>query len=401
MQHISNAASVRVAFISGNLELGGATTFLCNLAGEFIRREVDCRVFSAEGRHPLAGDFKRRRIPVFVQDPRTRIFEDRIEAVLRELHNYRPNVVVATLGPFAFEILRYVPSGVHRIGMVQSDDPVVYATLKQYAACMDAVVGVSAVITDKLKKISAFRGIARHYLPYGVVMPERIARARAGESVRILYLGRIANEQKRVHLFPQILAALEKSGVPFHWTIAGDGPDRAELEPRLQCAKPRQRVEFAGAVAYSEISRLLDAHDIFLLASDFEGLPLSLLEAMGHGLVPVVSALESGVCEVVDATNGILVPVNDVAGYARGIVHLHKHRDELAAKSAAARSRVKEEFSVEAMTDRWLAAFPKTFPAIGEWPARWKIQPPLPARHPVYFSPPMRALRRMAARLRR
>jgi glycosyltransferase involved in cell wall biosynthesis len=77
------------------------------------------------------------------------------------------------------------------------------------------------------------------------------------------------------------------------------------------------------------------------------------LAAMGGGLVPVVSDLPSGIPEVVDNSNGFLVPINDAASYARGIVHLHEHRDELAAKSAA-------------------------------------------ARHPIYFSPPMRVIRRLA-----
>jgi hypothetical protein len=115
----------------------------------------------------------------------------------------------------------------------------------------------------------------------------------------------------------------------------------------------------------------------------------------------VVSDLESGIRDVVDATNGMLVPVNDVGGYARAIIHLHEHREELAAKSIAARARVQKEFSVAAMTDRWLTAFPKEPPAIGAWPANWKIKPLLVARYPIYFSPPMRVLRRLAARFRR
>jgi glycosyltransferase involved in cell wall biosynthesis len=165
-------------------------------------------------------------------------------------------------------------------------------------------------------------------------------------------------------------------------------------------APPEQTISFTGHVSYAGVPELLKQHDLYLLASEFEGLPLSLLEAMGAGLVPVVSDLPSGIPDVVDAGNGMLVPPDDVAGYARAIIHLHGHRDELAAKSSAARTRVETEFSVEAMTDRWLAVFPKTFPATGEWPSQWNIKAPLPARHPVYFSPPVRLLRRLAAMLR-
>jgi glycosyltransferase involved in cell wall biosynthesis len=145
---------------------------------------------------------------------------------------------------------------------------------------------------------------------------------------------------------------------------------------------------------------MLNQHDIYLLASDYEGLPLSLLEAMGRGLVPVVSDLKSGIGDVVDKSNGQLVPLNDVSGYARAIIHLHEHREEWAAKSAAARARVQQEFSVSAMTDRWLAAFPATKPLIEPWPKRHPIHAVLTAGNTLRFSRPVRMLRRLAARMR-
>jgi glycosyltransferase involved in cell wall biosynthesis len=219
--------------------------------------------------------------------------------------------------------------------------------------------------------------------------------------LRILYLGRIMDGQKRVCLFPKILAVLKKSGIPFQWTIAGDGDQRANLERLMSSADPAQQVVFPGPLPYSQVPALLDHHDVFLLASNAEGLPLSLLEAMGRGLVPVVSDLESGIRDVVDAGNGILVPVNDIEGYARAIIHLHEHREELAAKSAAARERVRQKFSVEAMANRWLAAFPQNTPAVAAWPATWNIKPPLGVPHPFYYSPPLRVIRRLAAKLRR
>jgi glycosyltransferase involved in cell wall biosynthesis len=182
--------------------------------------------------------------------------------------------------------------------------------------------------------------------------------------------------------------------MPFHWTIVGAGGERGFLEMKLKTGSPEQTVSFAGPVSYADVPAVLNQHDVYLLASDYEGLPLSLLEAMGHGLVPVVSDLESGIREVVDKTAGLLVPVDDVAGYARAIIHLHEHREELAAKSIAARARVQQEFSTAAMTDRWLAAFPPAKPVIEPWPKRWRIQAVLNARHPLRFSPPSRLLRR-------
>ena len=402
IQEVSRHPPVRVALVSGGLNLGGSTTFLCNLGGEMIRRGIPVEVMGFERDNPMAADFQRQKVPVQRFGDRRVIYEDRMRMVLENLARFGPTVVVATLDATSFEVLRYLPLGIFRIGMGQSDDPAVYDMMRHYAPWMDLAAMVSKTMAKTVEAMPEFARVPVVYLPLGVPMsPEgKMARTGPHRPLQILYLGRLAREQKRVHLFPQILEQLKASGIPFHWTIAGDGPDRAALEQTMNDAPPEQTISFTGHVSYAGVPELLKQHDLYLLASEFEGLPLSLIEAMGAGLVPVVSQLPSGIPEVVDAGNGMLVPPDDVAGYARAIIHLHRHRDELAAKSSAARTRVETEFSVEAMTDRWLAVFPKTFPATSEWPSQWNIKAPLPARHPIYFSPPVRLLRRLAAMLR-
>jgi glycosyltransferase involved in cell wall biosynthesis len=400
-QDVRGSVPLRVAVVTGSLNLGGSTTFVCNLGGELVRRGIPVRVLSLEKSNPLASDFQRLNIPVQNLDDRRWIYEDRLAVVLSELGRFKPTVVLANLSASSFEMLRYVPSGVFRVGVGQSDDPIVYEMMRHYAPHMDLMAVVSKTMKAKAEAMPEFGRVPVHCLPYGVPLPESLkAAARLEGPLRILYLGRLWHVQKRVRLFPVIFDRLKSSGIPFHWTIAGEGPERTFLQQAMIPAPPEQTVSFAGSIPYRDVPQLLREHDVFLLASDSEGLPLSLLEAMGHGLVPVVSDLESGISEVVNTDNGILVPVNDVEGYARAIVHLHEHRNELAAKSAAARARVCKEFSVEAMTDRWLAAFPQNVRSIGDWPADWKIKPPLVARHPVYYSPPMRILRRLAIKFR-
>ena len=394
-------SSLRVALVSGGIPLGGSTTFLINFAGELVRRGIPVEVMSFERENPLASDFQRQNVPVLCLDQRQMIFEDRLKIILQALARFRPTVVVSTLAAVSFEVLRYLPPGIFRIGMGQSDDPIVYDMMRHYAPWMDRAAMVSRTMKQKAEAMPEFARSPMVYLPYGVPMPPEVKMAQAfsHRPLQILYLGRLDREQKRAHLFPQIWKQLKASGIPCHWTIAGDGTEKNALEQALHNS-PGQTVSFTGPIPHAQVPELLRAHDIFLLASDYEGLPLSLLEAMGAGLVPVVSQLPSGIPEVVDAGNGMLVPVDDVAGYARAIIHLHAHRDELAAKSIAARERVKTDFSVAAMTDRWLAAFPKAFPASAVWPRDWNIKAPLPARHPFYYSLPVRMLRRLAAKVR-
>lgn len=400
IQDVSRISPPRLALVSGNLYLGGVTTFLCNVGGELVRRNIPVQVLSFDRNNPLASDFRRGNVPVQCQDHRRLIFEDRLVAVLRELSRFQPTVVLANLSASSFEVLRYLPAGILRVGVSQSDHATIYEMMQHYAPYMDLL----AVVSENMKrKLGAAPGLSRiplAYLPYGVPFPSdvRAGRHDANHPLRILYLGRLIQAQKRVRCFPTILEWLKASSIPFHWTLAGEGPEREYLE-RTMTGSRTQTLSFLGKVAYADVPSLLSKQDILLLASDHEGLPLSLLEAMGHGVVPVISDLESGVREVVDAGNGMLIPVDDIEGYARAIIHLHGHREELAAKSAAARERVKRDFSVEAMTDRWLAVLPKNCPKV-EWPTRWKIRPMLVARHPFYFSPLMRVLRRLVMRFR-
>ncbi len=387
----------RIALVTGGVPAGGSTTFLINFAGELVRRGLPVEVFSLEWDNPMAADFQRQKIPLLCLDQRRQIFEDRLKIILQNLVRFQPTAVVSTLGAISFEPLRYLPAGVFRVGMGQSDDPNVYAMMAHYTPWLDLVAMVSPAMKFRAEAMPEFARVPVAYLSYGVPMcPDSELPVRDFQRpLRILYLGRLCHEQKRVRLFPEIYAQLCASGIPFHWTIAGEGEDRSWLEERLKSVSPSQTVSFAGWVNYSEVPTVLKQHDVSLLTSDYEGFGLSVAESMGYGLVPVASDLPAGIPEMVDPTTGMLVPVNDVVGYARAIIHLHEHRDELAAKSTAARARVKKKFSVEAMTDGWLAQFPVQTP-VTDWPKKWRIKIPLTAKNPFYFTQPVRWLRRQA-----
>ena len=387
--------------MSGSLCLGGSSTFLCNFAGELVRRSIPTEVLSLHNAGPLAADFARMNVPVRSMGNRPGIFEDRLQSILRLLKEFNPTVVAATLSPSSFEVLRYMPAGVFRVVVGQSDEPQVYKALAAYAQHMDMLAVVSQTMKRNAEAMPEFAGLRICSLPYGVPIPEALPARDFERPLRILYLGRLYREQKRVQIFPTILDQLRASGIPFHWTIAGDGDEKARLEETMRNTVADQTVLFPGPIPYSNILPLLLAHDVFLLASDYEGLPLSLLEAMGCGLVPVVSDLPSGISEAVNEATGKRVPPANISGYADAIIWLHFHRVELRRLSDNAREMARSVFSVATMTDRWLDALPPS-PSSGIiWPERWKIRPILVASKKWIFSPPMRVVRRRLVRFRK
>jgi hypothetical protein len=128
---------------------------------------------------------------------------------------------------------------------------------------------------------------------------------------------------------------------------------------------------------------------------------MSLMEAMGAGLVPVVSDLQSGIRQVTSSENSIRVSPDDINGYSSAIVWLHSHREAMEQMSRNAYETIRANFSVEVMAERWIAALSHTESAPVAWPNSWRIRPVIGIRHPSSFLPCFRPLRRLALRLKR
>jgi len=386
---------LRIAFITYELVHGGSLTFLINISREFQRRKVAHRIISLDPRHPLERDFTAAGVDTLRPSSAPRSYEDGIAYGLQQLRAFNPTHIIGCLGPQSLEILRYVPEGVSRLGIVQTDDPLVYRILANYAPVLDAAVGVSGYSCEMLRSYPQLADKPIYYQPYGIPIPEKLKRPSPDQDqpIRIIYVGRLVHEQKRVYLFARILQALVNSHRPFVWRIAGEGARLRSLQKNLRTNSSHQRVSFEGQVPNERIPELMVDSDVFLLPSDYEGLPISLLEAMAHGVVPVVSDLPSGIREVVNAETGILVHPDNVDGYAAAILQLDSDREDLAKKSRAASRLVRNGFSCEAMADRWLKMLGELPAAAAEWPISQKVTyslmmrrlglPFLPAFRPV------------------
>ena len=143
----------------------------------------------------------------------------------------------------------------------------------------------------------------------------------------------------------QSLARLRADGVKLLLLIVGDGPQRSALERQAQELSLDDRVvRFLGA--RSDVDRILRAADFFVLPSDTEGLPLSVLEAMAHGL-PIVASKVGGIPELIEHNeHGLLVPPGDPAALAAAIRSLSDDPSLRRRLGNAARARASGEYSL-------------------------------------------------------
>jgi len=130
--------------------------------------------------------------------------------------------------------------------------------------------------------------------------------------------------------------------------IAGDGPTRAAMRALADELAPG-RVSLLGNI--DDIAGLLASAQIFILASDHEGLPVSILEAMRAGLPVVASDLPGIREEFGEASAGLLVPGNDECALADALTALATNPSRRAAMGQSARARWGEAFGVESMAE--------------------------------------------------
>lgn len=136
--------------------------------------------------------------------------------------------------------------------------------------------------------------------------------------------------------------------------LIGDGPCRGALERRIRELDLANSVRLLGR--RPDIDQLLPAFDLFVLASDTEGLSNAILEAQACGL-PVVATRVGGNPDLLDADCGILVPPRDPGVLAEAMGTLLRDRDRRKKMGTVARTRVVRDHSIAAMTRAYTALY--------------------------------------------
>jgi len=122
--------------------------------------------------------------------------------------------------------------------------------------------------------------------------------------------------------------------------LAGDGSLRAELEQRAEQLGVADRVRFLGTRC--DVPDLLEAADVTVLTSDWEGMPIAVLESLAAGR-PVVASDVDGVREALTGGGGVLVPRRDPEAAAAALAKFLFNADARAAAGAAGRAAVERD----------------------------------------------------------
>jgi len=174
----------------------------------------------------------------------------------------------------------------------------------------------------------------------------RVKQGFSEEDVLFVCVARFA-PQKNHALLINAFAKGPASDPKAHLVLAGQGVLRAQLQERVNKLGLTSRVHFLGL--RTDIPDVLGAADIFALGSDYEGNPLSVIEAMAAGL-PIVSTAAGGVPELLqNGKQGFIVEPGQGERLSEAMMTLLKDPGLRQTMGAAAAARAKEKFDVSAM----------------------------------------------------
>ena len=336
------------------LGVGGAERYVVTLSSWLVDRGARVGVASSGGElePQLAPEVKVTSVPL----RRVRADLPQAATAIRRLIQEDPPAVIVVHSLAMAWIARVALAG-WRIPVVDvahgwPDDR--YRLVGPLLRAADRVVAVSPEVRQKLVDAGlpedrctvVMNGVDLRRLGprSGALRQEARAALGAGpEDLLVLTVGRLHPQKAQHHL---VAVAAQQRLPRLRFAIVGTGERAEELAALVEARGQSGRVTLAGL--RMDVPDLLGSADLYLSCSDWEGMSLTIIEAMAAGL-PVVATRTEGSRHLLTDASGVLVPVGDVAAMAEAVARLAEDPAARAQMGAAARARALSHFGHERM----------------------------------------------------
>lgn len=222
---------------------------------------------------------------------------------------------------------------------------------------------VTTVTRDLMTAMQSYKLMNNRYvvLP-NVVDMKRFKPIPKGEHGKphFIHISCFEDKSKNVSGLLRAIARLKAQGKEFFFTLIGDGMDYEVMKSYADELQLKEYVEFTGLLQGDELARNLACADALVLFSNYENLPVVILEALACG-IPVVATRVGGIPEMVDQTNGILVQAGDEDALTAALIQMAA--TYLTYDPAKLRQMVKHRYGMEAVglqLDNWYSEILQT-----------------------------------------
>ena len=146
---------------------------------------------------------------------------------------------------------------------------------------------------------------------------------------KIIHISCFEDKSKNISGLLESLNIIDDKGIDFKCKLIGEGMDLELMKEKAQNLQLINKVSFTGLLQGQELADALSSGDFLVLSSNYENMPVVILEALASGL-PVVSTNVGGIKEMIDDTKGILVEPRNQEALAEAMIKMietHKNYD--------------------------------------------------------------------------
>ena len=354
---------------------GGAEQVAANLLLTADPEQFDARAIALRGPFGLASErtLADGGIQVWYMGKERGLDLSVLGRVARTMEHFRPQVVhthtYALRYALPYMLYRRVPAMVHTVHSLAEKEVAWYGRWVHRLAFRRSVlpVAIAREVADSIRRVYGIDEFA--LIPNGIPVDtfrsssidrERWRNKEGFMRTEILFVC-VAwlRPEKNPVLLLEAFRRGPASDPRAHLLLVGIGPLRSELERQIGALGLQERVHLLGKRA--DVPEILNAADVFVLSSDYEGNPLSVMEAMAAGK-PMISTAVGGVPELVEDGCGILVPPRDAQALSKAMSHMLANPDARKSMGEKSARRAVERFDLRAMTEayedlyRWIIA---------------------------------------------
>ena len=220
--------------------------------------------------------------------------EERVRWILSMLRDDPPDIFVPNLMPAAYFASRWVrKAGIPTVGVLRNVDAFHEGFLEEFAQGapefrQTAFVGVSEAAVEMIRQTRVrFEAVCK--IPSPVFVPGSPVRYYGGP-FRVMFSGRLVEHPKRVGMIAKAFCNAARKIGKVEFNIYGAGKDRKSVETVLESEGAGLPVRLRGRVDSDRMPLEIMQHHVIVLMSEYEGLPLGLMEGNGGGARPRMSA---------------------------------------------------------------------------------------------------------------
>ena len=351
---------MKILFVIPSLSKGGAERVISILASELVKQGYNASIliyFKTENEYEVDDNVKKIYLSGgFEAEYNNMNYISRLTKLRGFIKSENPDYVIPFLSHVCIQTCVALFGLKYKIVQTVRNDPKTLPSGKVHRLLRDVFIRFSYKTFVQNQEQKNYFNKKIHNKIFVLPNPVRgdlfnINHKNKNEKIIIASDGRL-NSQKNFFMLIDAVDKIAKKYNNIELRIYGDGDLKEELQQFIDSKGLSETFRLMGRT--NDMKTMLSSIDLYVLSSDFEGMPNSLMEAMAAGVPCISTDCPTGPSDLIeDGVNGLLVPVGDTLAMSRAIEKMlfESDKDSMAEKG---REFIKSNFSADVIVNKLL-----------------------------------------------